>query len=81
MKTAISIPDDIFFDAENTAQQLGLARSQLYVKAIKEFIIHHNKEAITEKLNNIYSDANIDKNDFLDIGIHNLRSSTKNDSW
>ena len=54
MKTAISIPDSLFTDAEITAKQLGLARSQLYAKAIKEFIEHHNKDQITKKLDSIH---------------------------
>ena len=80
MKTAISIPDDLFTDAEITAKQLGLARSQLYVKAIKEFIEHHNKDKITEKLNLLYTEAMAD-NELIDIGIESLREATKNDSW
>ena len=80
MKTAISIPDNLFNDAEVTARQLGLARSQLYDKALKEFIEHHNKDKITEKLNKLYSDNTL-KEEFIDIGIHLLRKATKNDSW
>lgn len=80
MKTAISIPDNLFKDAEITAKQLGLARSQLYVKAIKEFIEHHNKDHITKKLNSLYSqENNIDE--IIEIGIDSLRRDTKNDSW
>ena len=80
MKTAISIPDNLFKDAEITAKQLGLARSQLYVKAIKEFIEHHNKEHITEKLNTLYSHEN-NMEHFTETGIESLREATKNDSW
>ncbi|MBI9102196.1 MAG: ChpI protein [Spirochaetales bacterium] len=80
MKTAISIPDNLFTDAEITAKQLGLARSQLYVRAIKEFIEHHNKDKITEKLNILYSDTENDHN-FTDFGINSLREATKNDTW
>ena len=80
MKTAISIPDKLFTDAEITAKQLGLARSQLYVKAIKEFIEHHNKDKITEKLNSLYSNVMIE-NQVIDLGIDSLREATKNDSW
>ncbi len=80
MKTAISIPDNLFKDAEITAKQLGLARSQLYVKAIKEFIEHHNKDHITEKLNSLYSEeSNLEE--IHDMGIESLREATKNDSW
>jgi len=80
MKTAISIPDNLFNEAEITAKQLGLARSQLYVKALKEFIEHHNKDKITEKLNVLYSQVN-NGEEVMDIGIDSLREAAKNDSW
>ncbi|MDC7238858.1 MAG: ChpI protein [Spirochaetales bacterium] len=80
MKTAISIPDNLFNDAELTAKQLGLARSQLYVKAIQEFIEHHNKDSITEKLNALNSNSeNMDE--ISDAGVESLREATKDDSW
>jgi metal-responsive CopG/Arc/MetJ family transcriptional regulator len=54
MKTAISINDDIYREAEMTAQELGLSRSKLYSLAIKEFIQTHKPEAVTSKLNAVY---------------------------
>lgn len=80
MKTAISIPDKLFMDAEITAKQLGLARSQLYVKAITEFIEHHNKDKITEKLNSFYESVQTDS-ELSDAGINSLREAVKNDVW
>jgi hypothetical protein len=80
MKTAISIPDNLFRDAEITAKQLGLARSQLYAKAIREFVEHHNKKHITEKLNSLYSREN-NLEGMTDVGMESLREGTKNDSW
>ena len=80
MKTAISIPDKLFKEAEITAKQLGLARSQLYVKAIMEFIEHHNSEKITEKLNCVYPSSS-NNVEIIDIGVETLREATKNDMW
>ncbi len=80
MKTAISIPDKLFTDAEITAKQLGLARSQLYVKAITEFIEHYNKDKITEKLNLFYKSELADS-ELLNVGLHSLREATINDVW
>ncbi len=80
MKTAISIPDQLFNDAEITAKQLGLARSQLYVKAIKEYIDNHNKDKIREKLNSIYS-TNTNITEIDNIGVDSLRQATLNDTW
>ena len=55
MKTAISISDEIFTEADITAKQLGISRSKLYAQAISEFIKTHKPEAITAKLNEIYT--------------------------
>jgi len=57
MKTAISISDEVFLEAEQTAQQLGLSRSRMYSMAIAEFIQTHNPDAITAKLNQVYNTA------------------------
>ena len=55
MKTAISISDEVFLEAEQTARKLGLSRSRMYSMAIIEFIQAHNPDAITAKLNQVYS--------------------------
>ena len=41
MKTAISIPDNIFESADDLAKRLGLSRSELYVKAIVQYLAEH----------------------------------------
>lgn len=38
MKTAISIPDDVFAQAERVAKRLGLSRSELFTKAVQAFV-------------------------------------------
>lgn len=58
MKTAISIPDNIFQQAEELANSLGVSRSQLYTKAIAIFIQNHSTDIVTEKLNEIYTQEN-----------------------
>ena len=81
MKTAISIPDDVYRDAEITAKQLGLARSQLYVKAIKEFIEKHDRDKVTEKLNELFSAEDSKKSHIVDAGLDSMRKATRHDSW
>jgi len=54
MKTAISIPDELFKQADHLAQRLGISRSELYACAVAEYMGDHRKEAVTEKLNEIY---------------------------
>lgn len=57
MKTAISISDEVFQEAERTAQNLGLSRSKLYSMAILEFVQNHDPDAITRKLDLVYGSS------------------------
>jgi predicted transcriptional regulator len=47
MKTAISIPDEVFRRAERAAKRLGISRSELYTKAITDFLGVRRDSAIT----------------------------------
>jgi len=47
MKTAISIPDDVFEAAEAAARRTGMSRSQFYVEALKLFLQTHGERGVT----------------------------------
>jgi metal-responsive CopG/Arc/MetJ family transcriptional regulator len=82
MKTAISLPDSLYEDAEETAKSLGIPRSQLYAKAIEEFINSHKKEKITEQLNEIYSESYDLSESMISVAsLESIRELTKNDTW
>lgn len=53
MKTAVSIPDDVFADAERLARRLKTSRSHLYSRALKEYVVRHDADHITDALNAI----------------------------
>jgi metal-responsive CopG/Arc/MetJ family transcriptional regulator len=55
MKTAISIPDDIFESADSLATRLGISRSQLYASAVAEYVAKHQGAKVTERLNAVYA--------------------------
>lgn len=55
MKTAISLPDAVFHEAESVAQRLGMSRSELYAKALADYIRKYNDEQITDQLNEVYA--------------------------
>ena len=57
MKTAISIPDPIFQSAEQLAHRLGMSRSELYSKAVTEYLNEHKTQGVTEQLNTIYGNT------------------------
>lgn len=50
MKTAISVPDKVFDDAERLADRLGWTRSRLYSEAVREFIERQGDDPVTAAL-------------------------------
>ncbi|MEH1770826.1 CopG family ribbon-helix-helix protein [Nostoc sp.] len=56
MKTAISLPDSIFEEAEALARELGVSRSELYTKALKAYLRKHNRNQMLNQLNIVYSE-------------------------
>lgn len=56
MKTAISLPDELFYVVERYAVKNGLSINELYVVALKEFIERKKKSRfknITLKINEV----------------------------
>ena len=57
MKTAISIPDDVFRTADSFARRRKLSRSAVFTIAVTEFLSHHRQDDVTEQLNKVYAKA------------------------
>jgi metal-responsive CopG/Arc/MetJ family transcriptional regulator len=62
VKTAISIPDDLFLEADLAAQRLGLSRSELYARAVARFVEAARASNVTAALDRVYAreDAAVD---------------------
>jgi len=54
MKTAISIPDPLFHAAEQLARRLGLSRSEVFQRAVLEYLRAHKDAGVTDALNQVY---------------------------
>lgn len=57
MKTAISLPDEVFEAADELAGELGVSRSQLYARAVADYVVHHRSEGVTARLNEVYGEV------------------------
>jgi metal-responsive CopG/Arc/MetJ family transcriptional regulator len=58
MKTAVSLPDQVFYKAEQLARQLGVSRSELYKKALEKYLEEQkSKETLLENLNRVYGEV------------------------
>ncbi len=51
MKTAISIPDEIYRRAEHLARRTKKSRSRLYGEALKEYLARRVPDVVTEAMN------------------------------
>lgn len=62
MKTAISIPDDVFERAERFARKNKITRSALFSVAVEEYVQQQGTKDVTRRLNDIYSkeDSSLD---------------------
>ena len=56
MKTAISVPDELFASADSLARRMKVSRSELYATAVAEFVAKHRGEDITARLDAVYAD-------------------------
>jgi antitoxin MazE6 len=66
MKTAISIPDPLFEEAEAAARDLGLTRSKLIQTALEEFLKRRRDAEVTRRLNKSYTENPPEPDPFLD---------------
>ncbi|HET8723703.1 MAG TPA: ribbon-helix-helix protein, CopG family [Anaeromyxobacteraceae bacterium] len=53
MKTAISLPDDLFAEADRLARRLAKTRSQLYREAVEEYLARHDPDEITRAVDRV----------------------------
>jgi len=72
------MPDDLFRMAEAAARRLRVSRSKLYATAISEFLDRQQNDAVTERLNAVYSRQPAR----LDSALHRAQlKSLDKDSW
>ena len=78
MKTAISVPDEVFEAADRTAKKLGVSRSELYSTAVYEYIERHKIEDVTSRLNDLYASEDSE----LDAHLGKMQGqSLKKEDW
>lgn len=53
MKTAVSIPDDLFKKAEKAAKKRNMTRSKLYALALKYYLLSDWREEATRRANDL----------------------------
>ena len=57
MKTAISVPDDVFREVEKVARERQSSRSEVIVTAVKEYLERRKSGDLLKALNEAYGTA------------------------
>ena len=65
MKTAVSIPDEVYQGAERLARRTKKSRSRLYGEALKEYLARHAPDEVTEAMNRACAEVGETKDHFV----------------
>lgn len=60
MKTAVSIPDDVFEKAERLARRMKQSRSDLFSQALAEYLARHTPDHVTNAMNQVCAEIGIE---------------------
>lgn len=80
VKTAISIPDWLFEAAERLARRQGMSRSELYSKAVADYVDENRSLDVRERLDAVYGRA--PESSQLEAGTKRIQSrSIPTEKW
>jgi metal-responsive CopG/Arc/MetJ family transcriptional regulator len=57
MKTAVSIPDEVFDKVERLARREGRSRSEVFSAALAEYVARHAPDEVTEAMNRVCAEV------------------------
>lgn len=76
MKTAVSIPDDLFKQADRLAERLHTSRSSIYARALAEFLARHDADQVTALMDQTIAEAGAADTSFTSAAArHTLRET------
>jgi len=65
MKTAVSIPDDVFEKAERLARRMKKSRSRLFSHALEEYVDRHAPDRVTEAMDQVCAEIGSEPDPFV----------------
>ena len=78
MKTAVSIPDDVFEKAERLARRAQKSRSEVFSAALREYVARHAPDEVTEAMNNVCDKLGEKRDEFVSLA---SRRTLENVEW
>jgi predicted transcriptional regulator len=65
MKTAVSIPDDVFEKVERLARRMKKSRSRLFSNALEEYVDRHAPDRVTEAMDQVCAEIGSEPDPFV----------------
>ena len=65
MKIAVSVPDEIFEEAERLARRTKRSRSEVYSRALAEYVARHAPDRVTEAMDQALAEIGESAEPFL----------------
>jgi len=77
MKTAVSIPDDVFQKVERIARRARRSRSEVFSAALAEYVARHAPDEITDAMDRVCADVGSQPDGFTGAAARRLLESTE----
>ena len=72
MKTAVSIPNEVYAEAERLARHLKKSRSEVYGLALAEYVARHAPERVTEAMDRVCAEVGEETDDFAAVAARRI---------
>ena len=77
MKTAVSIPDEVFEKVERLARKGRRSRSEVFSAALKEYVARHAPDDVTEAMNRVCDEVGEHSERFVIIAGRRILENTE----
>lgn len=78
MKIAVSVPDEVFEEAEQLARRTKRSRSEVYSRALAEYLARHAPDRVTEAMNRALAEVGESADPFPRAASHRV---LKRSAW
>lgn len=77
MKTAVSIPDEVFKGAERLARRTRKSRSRLFSEALQDYVARHAPDELTDAMNRVCDEIQNTKDPFVSSAARRVLARTE----
>jgi predicted transcriptional regulator len=77
MKTAVSVPDELFERADRLAERLSISRSELYSKALAEFLARRDPVEMTAVWDAVCEDVGEARDEWVEAASSKILRNTE----